>query len=216
MIHADMSLRSSDIFEDDASDAAISAEELAERRRHARSMRVMRVARLAALDTEGFGMVRDVSPGGMMIDANFDLDIGQTVSVALIDDQELTGTVAWKDGNMLGIQFAEDIPVEEILAKPFIKPDGKRARHPRFAVQKEVRIKLDTTTIDAVLHDISQRGAKLKCVGRLRVHSNLLLRAEGRRAIGGTIQWRAGDMMGVEFHRLLAVDELEQWLSFNL
>lgn len=215
MIDANMSLRSDPVFEEDT-EAALSAEELAERRRHARSMRVMRVARLAALDTEGLGMVRDVSPGGMMIDANFDLDIGQSVSVALLDDQELTGTVAWKDGNMLGIQFAEEISVDEILAKPAVKADGKRARHPRFAVQKEIRIKLDTTTIDAVLHDISQRGAKLKCVGRLKVHSNLLVRAEGQRPIGGTIVWRAGDMVGVEFHRLLPVDELEQWLSFNL
>jgi hypothetical protein len=215
MNDANMSLRSDPVFEEDT-EVALSAEELAERRRHGRSMRVMRVARLAALDTEGFGMVRDVSPGGMMIDANFDLDIGQTVSVALLDDQELTGTIAWKDGNMLGIQFAEEIPVDEILAKPSVKPDGKRARHPRFAVQKEVQLKLDTTTADAVLHDISQRGAKLKCAGRLKVHSNLLLRAEGQRPVGGTIKWRAGDMIGVEFHRLLSVDELEQWLSFNL
>lgn len=215
MIDANMSLRSDPVFEE-VTEAALSAEELAERRRHARSMRVMRVARLAALDTEGLGMVRDVSPGGMMIDAKFDLDIGQPVSIALLDDQELTGTVAWKDGSMLGIQFAEEIPVDEILAKPSVKSDGKRARHPRFAVQKDIELKLDTTMVHAVLQDISQRGAKLKCIGRLKVHSNLLLRAEGQRPVGGTIQWRAGDLIGVEFHRLLSVDELEQWLSFSL
>lgn len=217
MIDANMNLRSDHPVEDrNSNEAILSAEELAERRQHARSMRVMRVARLAALDAEGLGMVRDVSPGGMMIDANFDIDIGQPVSIALIDDQELTGTVAWKDGNMLGIQFAEEIPVEQILAKPSVKPDGKRARLPRFAVQKTVELKLDKTTINAMLQDISQRGAKLKCVGTLRVHSNLLLRTEGQRPIGGTIQWRAGEMIGVEFHRLLPVDELEQWLSFSL
>lgn len=212
-----MSLRSDHPVEDSRSnEAALSAEELAERRRQARSLRVMRVARLAALDAEGLGMVRDVSPGGMMIDANFDLAIGQPVSIALLDDQELTGTVVWKDRNMLGISFAEEIPVEEILAKPSIKPDGKRARLPRFAVQKTVEIKLDSMTVDAMLHDISQRGAKLKCDAKLRVHGNLLIRAEGHRPVGATIRWRAGDMIGVEFHRLLSVEELEQWLSFNL
>lgn len=212
-----MSLRSDHPVEDSHSnEAALSAEELAERRRQARSLRVMRVARLAALDAEGLGMVRDVSPGGMMIDANFDLAIGQPVSIALLDDQELTGTVVWKDRNMLGISFAEEIPVEEILAKPSIKPDGKRARLPRFAVQKTVEIKLDSMTVDAMLHDISQRGAKLKCDAKLPVHGNLLIRAEGHRPVGATIRWRAGDMIGVEFHRLLSVEELEQWLSFNL
>ncbi len=186
-----------------------------ERRQHARNTRVMRVARVAApeLNTEGLGMVRDVSPGGMMIDAHFDLDLGQSVSIALLDDQELTGTVAWKEGSMFGIRFAEDVPVEQILAKPAPKADGKRARLPRFAVQKAVQLKFDSVTVDALLHDVSQRGAKLQCDGKLRVHSNLLVRAEGHRPVGGTIKWRAGAMLGVEFHRLLPVEELDLWLK---
>lgn len=193
----------------------MSIEEQGERRQFARNLRVMRVARLAApdLDAEGLGMVRDVSSGGMMIDAHFDLAIGQSVSIALIDDQELTGTVAWKEGRMLGICFAEEIPVDQILAKPVAQADGKRARLPRFSVQKPVQIKLDAVTLDAILHDVSQRGGKLQCEGKLRVHSNLLLRTEGTRPVGATIKWRAGDMLGVEFHRLLAIDELEHWLK---
>jgi PilZ domain len=211
-----MNLRIDHSLEDDGgSEATMSIEEQGERRQFARNLRVMRVARLAApdIDAEGLGMVRDVSPGGMMIDAHFDLAIGQSVSIALIDDQELTGTVAWKEGRMLGICFAEEIPVDRILAKPAAQADGKRARLPRFSVQKSVQIKLDTVTLDAILHDVSQRGGKLQCEGKLRVHSNLLLRAEGTRPVGATIKWRAGDMLGVEFHRLLAIDELEHWLK---
>jgi len=113
----------------------------------------------------------------------------------------------------LGVRFWRDWPVDQILARPAPQPDGKRARLPRFSVQKPVQLKLDTTTLDATLYDVSQRGAKLQCEGKLRVHGNLLLRAEGNRPVGATIKWRAGDMLGVEFHRLLAVDELEQWLK---
>lgn len=198
-----------------SSDATMNAEEQGERRQFARNLRVMRVARLAApdLDAEGLGMVRDVSPGGMMIEAHFDIALGQSVSIALLDDQELSGTVAWKEGRMIGVSFSSEVPVEQILAKPAPQPDGKRARLPRFSVQKPVQLKLDTTTLDATLYDVSQRGAKLQCEGKLRVHGNLLLRAEGNRPVGATIKWRAGDMLGVEFHRLLAVDELEQWLK---
>ena len=186
-----------------------------ERRQHARSLRVMRIARVAVpeLHTEGLGMVRDVSSGGMMIDAHFDLQLGQTVSIALLDDQELTGTVAWKEGRMLGVRFAEEIPVEQILAKPSTKPDGKRARLPRFTVQKPVQLQVDTVIAEANLCDLSQRGAKLQCAEKLRVHSNLLIRLEQNRPVGATIKWRAGDMLGVEFHRLLAVSELEEWLK---
>lgn len=186
-----------------------------ERRQHTRNMRVMRIARLAApdVDAEGLGMVRDVSPGGMMIDAHFDLDLGQTVSIALLDDQELTGTVVWKEDSMIGVSFADEVPVDEILAKPSANPDGKRARLPRFAMQRPVQLKLDSALIDATLYDVSQRGAKLQCEGKLRVHNNVLLRAEGQRAVAATVKWRAGDMLGVEFHRLLPIGELEQWLK---
>jgi PilZ domain len=201
--------------DDSESIAAMSAGDDADRRQHARSLRVMRVARVAApeLHAEGLGMVRDVSPGGMMIDAHFDLALGQTVSIALLDDYELTGTVAWKEGRMHGIRFAEEIPVDQILAKPSIKPDGKRARLPRFTVHKAVQLRLDTAVASATLCDLSQRGAKLECKGKFRVHSNLLIRVAQYRPIGATIKWRAGEMIGVEFHRLMAISELEQWLK---
>ena len=200
---------------DGTTEAAMNGSDDTERRQHARSLRVMRIARVAVPEThtEGLGMVRDVSSGGMMIDAHFDLQLGQTVSIALLDDQELTGTVAWKEGNVLGVRFAEEIAVDQILAKPSTKPDGKRARLPRFAVRKPLQLRIDTVVADANLYDVSQRGAKLQCAGKLRVHSNLLLRLEQNRPVGATIKWRAGDMLGVEFHRLLAVGELEQWLK---
>lgn len=211
-----MNLRSEHIREPDTDSAAgMNDGNEAERRQHTRNMRVMRVARLAvaAVHTEGLGMVRDVSPGGMMIDAHFDLELGQTVSIALLDDQELTGTVVWKECSMIGVSFAEEVPVEQILAKPSVQPDGKRARLPRFAVQRPVQLKLDCAMVDAILHDVSQRGAKLQCEGKLRVHNNVLLRAEGQRAVAATVKWRAGNMLGLEFHRLLPVGELDQWLK---
>lgn len=187
----------------------------ADRRQHARSMRVMRIARLAAPDlhTEGLGMVRDVSPGGMMIDAHFDLELGQTVSIALLDDQELSGTVVWKEGSMIGVSFADEVHVDKILAKPSAHSDGKRARLPRFTVQRPVQLKLNAVMLDAMLHDVSQRGAKLQHEGKLRVHNNILLFADGQRAVAATIKWRAGDLLGIEFHRLLPLSELAQWLK---
>lgn len=211
-----MILRSEHIREPEPDNgAAMNDGDGADRRQHTRNMRVMRVARLAVPDinTEGLGLVRDVSPGGMMIDVHFDLELGQTVSIALLDDQELTGTVVWKEGSMIGVSFAEEVPVEQILAKPSAQPDGKRARLPRFAVHRPVQLKLDCAMVDAILQDVSQRGAKLQYEGKIRVHNNVLLRTEGQRAVAATVKWRAGNMLGVEFHRLLPVSELDQWLK---
>lgn len=185
-----------------------------DRRQHARNIKVMRVARLkdVKLHAECLGMVRDVSPGGMMIDADFPLEIGQSVSIALLDDQELTGDVVWREGKTVGVHFSQEIPVEQILAKPSVKADGRRARLPRFKTCKTATLRMDEQTFEADLLDLSQRGAKLACSVKAKMHSNILIRLDAARSVRGTVKWRAADMLGIEFHRLLSVDELGNWL----
>lgn len=187
----------------------------ADRRLHARHVKVMRVARLSGheLDADGLGMVRDVSTGGMMIDAHFPLEIGQTVTIALLDDQELTGDVVWKEGQTIGVQFTSAIAVEQVLARPTNKADGKRSRLPRFAVNNDVQIWIDNVNLPARLCDISQRGAKLRCSTKIGMHNNVLIKFGEQRPVRGTAKWRGGEFTGIEFHRLLSVEELAKWLN---
>jgi PilZ domain len=189
----------------------------ADRRQHSRNIKVMRVARLSnrQLDAEGLGMVRDVSPGGMMIDAHFTLAIGQSLTIALLDDQELSGEIVWQDGNTVGVRFDSDTPVDSILAKPALKADGKRARLPRFSVNKTSQIVIGTKISAATICDVSQRGAKLQCDTKIGMHDNVLIKLGDHRPVRGTVKWRCGELTGVEFHRLLTVDELAQWLKVS-
>lgn len=186
-----------------------------DRRQYSRNVKVMRVARLKDLNVhaECLGLVRDVSPGGMMIDADFPLEIGQTVAIALLDDQELKGDIIWLDGKTVGVEFAQPIDVEQILAKPSIKPDGRRARLPRFRLNKPVTLRIEEKAADAMLLDLSQRGAKFCCDAKLKLHATVLVRLDCEHAVRATVKWRAGNMIGVEFHRLLSVDELGVWLK---
>lgn len=191
------------------------AERRKDGRKDGRKVRVMRVARLSnpQLHAEGLGVVRDVSPGGMMIDAHFTLEIGQSVTIALFDDQELTGEIVWKDGQTVGVHFDEQVPVEQILVKPATNPDGRRTRLPRLTVRKAAQLVVGEKLVGAIICDVSQRGAKLQCESRLSMHSNILIRLGRHRPVRATVKWRGGDFTGVEFHRLLAVDELVQWLQ---
>lgn len=186
-----------------------------DRREHARSVRVMRVARLKDIrvHAECLGLVRDVSPGGMMIDALFPLEVGQSISIALLDDQELTGEIMWRDGTTVGVQFTSEIPVDEILAKPTIKRDGKRTRLPRFKTCKPVSLNYDNKTFDAILSNISQRGAKILCEAKPRMNSNILIRLNPAYSVAATVKWRTGSIIGVEFHRPLPVTELAKWIA---
>ncbi|WP_373472440.1 hypothetical protein [Sphingorhabdus lacus] len=47
----------------------------------------------------------------------------------------------------------------------------------------------------------------------MKLHANILVRLNRENAVRATVKWRAGNMIGVEFHRLLSVDELGVWLK---
>ncbi|MFN3621009.1 PilZ domain-containing protein [Sphingorhabdus sp.] len=188
-----------------------------DRREQARNVKVMRVARLKdiQLHAECLGMVRDVSSGGMMIDAHFPLEIGHHISIALLDDQELTGEIVWREGRTVGIKFNHEIAVERILAKPARKIDGQRSRLPRFQTCKPARITYDNRVYDAVLSNISQRGAKLLCDAAPKMNSKLVIRIDASHSVAATVKWRSGRLLGVEFHRLLPLAELADWIAQN-
>jgi hypothetical protein len=193
------------------------ASELSERREHTRNIKVMRVARLKdiQLHAECLGMVRDVSSGGMMIDALFPLEIGQHISVALLDDQELTGEIVWRDGQTVGVKFTHEILVEQILARPAVKIDGQRSRLPRFQASKSSRISYDHKIYEATLCNISQRGAKLMCDAAPKMNSNIVIRIDADHSVAATVKWRGANMIGVEFHRLLSLIELSNWIAMD-
>lgn len=186
-----------------------------DRREHARNVKVMRVARLKDIQmhAECLGMVRDVSSGGMMIDALFTLEVGHYISVALLDDQELTGEIVWRDGRTVGVKFNHEVAVDKILAKPTLKNDGQRSRLPRFQACKPSQITYDNRVYDAILSNISQRGAKLLCDAAPRMNSNILIRINANHSVAATVKWRSAKIIGVEFHRLLPMAELADWIA---
>lgn len=186
-----------------------------ERRAHVRSVKVMRVARLRDIrvDAESLGLVRDISPGGMMIEALFPLEVGQSISIALLDHQELTGDVIWCEGTTVGVQFTAEISVDDILVKPALQKDGQRTRLPRFRACKSIIMHCENKAFDAVLANISQRGAKILSDAKPRIGSNILIRLNALCSVAATVRWRASSIIGVEFHRTLPMAELAQWIA---
>lgn len=185
-----------------------------DRREHSRHITVMRVARLSNQSTgvEGLGVVRNVSSGGMMIDARIATEIQHIVVVSMLDDQCVTGEVVWQDGTSIGLRFAERADVGSVLSKPARDETGKRVRLPRLTVNQTAEIKTATASYEVALCDISQRGAKLEIAHRLLAHEQIWLSMPECRPVRGTVRWRDSGYVGVEFHRLLGVDELAQWL----
>lgn len=186
-----------------------------ERREHPRSIKVMRVARLKHIQmhAECLSMVRDVSSGGMKIDALFPLEVGHRISVALLDDQELTGEIVWRDGRTVGVKFTEGVEVDEFLAKPGIRANGQRSRSARFQACQPSIVTYNNHEYDAVLSNISQRSAKLLCDAAPKMNSNIVIRTDSNQSVAATVKWCSRRIIGVEFHRFLSLTKLADWIA---
>lgn len=69
--------------------------------------------------------VRNLSAGGMMAEGNFDIERGARVVVQLRNIGKVKGTVAWDQGNRLGIAF--DSEIDPSLARQAQSDGAKEA-----------------------------------------------------------------------------------------
>lgn len=185
----------------------------AERRVSPRHRAVMRAARLSSCihKVEGMGLVRNISEGGMLVQSRLRFAIGEHIAISLLDGDRIEGEVVWYDGTAFGIRFCNWIAVDEVLAKTQTDPGELRPRPPRLTIDRLILLRYGSQLADAHLCDISQRGAKIRFPIDLAINSRVQISHDVLRPVGGSIKWQAGNLIGVEFHRTLAIDELTGW-----
>lgn len=113
-MHLKAILHSSDASEDSASQGA--AEALQRRFAQRRSLELSAVANSPKAG-ETRVLVRDISPGGILIEAEADdLCVGDSVEVHLPDLGVATARVVWTSGRFFGCQFSDPISTSAISA----------------------------------------------------------------------------------------------------
>lgn len=200
-----------------SSDALDVSQRLPDRRDSPRYRSVMRAARLSSCihNVQGLGVVRNISEGGMLVESRLNFEIGEPVMVALLDGDRIEGEVVWQDGNSVGIKFCSWISVDAVLDKSTCKPSGLRPRSPRLALDLAITIRSDSFIADARMFDISQRGAKLHFLKQLPIDGRIQISCDDNRPVTGSVKWQAGDLLGIEFHRVLGIEELASWTAIS-
>lgn len=186
-----------------------------ERREQERHRTVMRAARVSSRvhRVEDLGVVRNISEGGMMIDAHQNFTVGEPVAVSLLDGDRVQGEVVWKDGTTIGVKFASWMTIDHLLAKPRVDDEGKRVRPPRLYVGRKAIIRIGGYMTDTEICDISQRGAKIRYRQNLMIDSRVQISLGTLRPISGSVKWQIDALIGIEFHRTLSPEELSTWLN---
>jgi hypothetical protein len=171
-----------------------------DRRQARRAMTVLRVAKLESGDMEDLAIIRNVSEGGICLFTDQELGIGAQVSISLIEDIDIEGRVVWARDRFIGVAFDGDVPVGDLLARPQMMKDGRRARFPRLSVDARVDISVNNQTTVARVRDVSHKGAKLLFQDPVaRSTQGLVVIIDEATRLEAMIRWQSGALIGVEF-----------------
>jgi hypothetical protein len=92
-------------------------------------------------------------------------------------------------------------------------PVRQRRRVPRFEVQCRARIRIGTRQYAGYIHNISQKGAKLRTISSIRKLGIVSLRLPDLPQMRCQLVWTDAYHAGVVFDRPLTKVELRQWID---
>ena len=184
--------------------------------RDARTVTILIVARLLAPAGEGLCRIRNIAPGGMMLESATPLGVGEIVCAELRNGQRLEGRVAWSRDGRAGIAFVESIDIRDVVAQaPALGSRLRRARQPRgprITLDLAIAVELANGPVFGRLLDISQGGARLTLPRPVTLGERMTLELPGLRRKRAFVRW-VGPELGVAFAEPLGFDELSRWLA---
>ena len=178
--------------------------------REERHLSLYRVGALTVAGRRELCVVRNVSSGGLMLNSYSDIEPGARIAIEFKQGESVAGTVAWSNGNNVGMRFDEPIDVTSILAA---SPDGRRPRMPRIGIESKITVRDGDTAHEVLALDISQGGVCVEAAAQLAFGADVVVRIEGLPPEPAVVRWRNGDCYGLGFNRLLSVTSLAAWLK---
>lgn len=180
-----------------------------ERRASPRIRTVFFVVKVSRNGDSGLFVVRNISDQGMNLIAHVRLQVGERVLISLSEDISVSGSIAWCEGNLCGVEFDEPIDCGAFL-KSFSEA---KTKHRRSALRLPV-MKRATSYSEAGIHpvqltDVSPRGVGLLHDGSLRPGMFLKLVLESGATRRGAVCWSKDRQAGVLLGEPFAFDELE-------
>ena len=173
---------------------------------------VYRSAILRWRDREGLCLIRDISPGGMMCCCPVTLTRGEHVEVEMRSGHCIAGSVAWSDGDRIGLSFDERIDVADTLNARGHGNETFVQRMPRLRSACPVTLVTTQGSQAVALIDISQGGAKVEAP-LLRPDEIVTLGIGGLEPHRGTVRWTREGRAGIAFLSPVPFDALARWAA---
>jgi len=184
-----------------------------ERRKSDRQIAIFRLAKIGSGVAEGWGFIKNISSSGVMIEIHPNFELGETTTVALNDDLQLVGSVRWRKGALVGMQFSNDINVAELLANLTIHNKCQPARLPRVRMTRPISLRIGSTLAKAEIFDISPAGIRINSHYQCQIGNRLTLMVPELGNIAGMVRWQKGTEIGIKFQERVSVPQITDWLA---
>ena len=197
----------------EAASADTSPQPDVERRAQPRHMTVMRVAKLRTSHGEELCLVRDISTAGLMARVYSPMVPGDAVTVEFKSGHSIRAHVVWRREASVGVQFDEPVDPAIVLSDHCGTSAEVQPRAPRVNLDLAVRVRVGASYHFAILHNISQGGARLELSVEGLREKPLVLMIPGLPVTAGRVRWQDADAIGVSFNEPIAFETLAQWVA---
>lgn len=184
-----------------------------DRRMTDRQITIFRLAKIKSGMVEGWGFIKNISNSGVMVEIHPSFELGRTAAVALTDEVELVGSIRWRKGAVVGIQFDNVINVNELLTNLTIRNKDRPARLPRVRMKQPINLRIASKQMKAEIWDISPAGIRIKSHHLFEIGSKLTLSVPELGDISGSVIWQKNSEAGIKFQERISVPQLTVWLS---
>lgn len=156
---------------------------------------LIRPAKISTLEGEFVCVIRDVSATGVSVRLFHSPPVGQRATLETEAGQVMEMERVWARGKDMGFRFLEPIDVSAVISEAGRYPKRKL----RLAIELPVTLLLLGQEHDAVVHNLSQQGARIECHHRIAIDQVVRLRSRPMPEVRAKVRWRRGSEYGLVF-----------------
>ncbi len=184
-----------------------------ERRTGNRHISVFRVGRLIYDGHDQLCVIRNISSGGVMIEANRIPPVGARAEVELRSDRRQTVTVRWARDREAGVAFDQPIDVAAVLREERTSILRHQPRAPRFVRTGLTRIMGMHEAAEGVITNISIIGLGIRTEAIFAREEPVTVVVDGLGAARAVVRWCEHGEVGLRLQLPLSYRALADWLD---
>ncbi len=154
-------------------------------------------------------MVRDASETGINIRTFHDLPESGSMLLELQNGDRHELELVWQEEDRAGLRFHHSVDIARIVESP-----SRFTKRPiRINVEHPATLTGGLQCAKAMIHDISQQGAKVSCDHRFSIDQRVKLEAEGIPEVNTKIRWRRDNTYGLVFEDTFQFGDLARIIA---